>query len=74
MVMSQGRDPERSRMGWQGDGVDVEVETVQYGHAWRYRWSLYHHARLIKTGMRRSRWGAEIVANVAVWWYRWSVL
>lgn len=60
-------------MGWQGDGVDVEIGKIRYGHALRYQWSLYHHARLIKTGMCRSLWGAELAGNVATWWYRLSL-
>jgi hypothetical protein len=73
MVLAHGDDPERSRLGWHGDAVDVEVQRVQWKHGWRFQWMLYHQARLIRSGSRRSHWGAELAGQAAAWWYLWSL-
>jgi hypothetical protein len=70
IAKNDGGDPERSRLTYQGDAVDVEIERVYYRGAARWFWSLYHEARLINSGMcrgpRRARW----VSGLATWWYR----
>lgn len=63
-------DPDESRLGWQGDGIDVEIAAVTWKRSVRYCWSLYHHARLVKTGIRRTHRGAELAGSWAAWWYR----
>ncbi len=69
-IMSSGDDP---FLGWQGDGVDVEIERVNYLGQLRFRWSLYHQSRLVKTGMRSTAWGARLASSVARWRYRRSL-
>ncbi len=73
MVMAYGDDPEDSRLGYQGDGVDVEIARVRWKHSYRFQWTLYHEARLIKTGIRRTMRGARICGGLARWWYRQSL-
>jgi hypothetical protein len=68
--MFPGGDPGRSAPGWQGETLDVEIERVNYGGSLRFRWSLYHRARLIKTGMRRSRWAAAWAARFTAFCYQ----
>ena len=74
MVMAHGDDPQQSRMGWQGDAVDVEITSFQVAHGMRYRWSLYHQARLIRTGVRRTPRGADLAGRFARWWFRFTAL
>ena len=61
-------------MGWQGDALDVEIQRFKHKHGFRFRWSLYHQARLIRTGVRRSHRGAELAGRIATWWFRFSAL
>lgn len=69
MATIQG-DPGGSVMGWQGDGIDVEIETVYTRGGKRRRWVLYDHAHLIDSGTRRTRMGARLRGAVAAALYR----
>lgn len=64
-----GGDPGRSAPGWQNDGIDVEIERINYGGSLRFRWALYHRNRLIRTGMSRWHRGAQLAGAAAEWWY-----
>jgi hypothetical protein len=74
MVMVSGSDPERSRLGWQGDAVDVEVQRFNDRHRICFRWTIYYRARRIKTGVRRTNWGASLAGQLAARWYRFTQL
>lgn len=70
MVMPFGPDdPDRPQPGWRQFAVDVEIERVSWKGEPRFQWLLYHEARLIKTGLRRSHWGAQLAGLVAAWWW-----
>ena len=62
--------PGDSGLDWQGDGVDVETETVNDDGRRRYRWTLYDHARVVRTGVCRTRRGARLASGCARLMYR----
>jgi hypothetical protein len=57
-------------MGWQGDALDTEIETITYEGKTRFQWTVYDRTHLIKTGISRTRPGASIAAAFAAWRYK----
>jgi hypothetical protein len=69
MVMING-DPGDSVKGWQGDGIDVEIEWAPTRYGDRYLWVLYDRAREVTAGATRTARGARWASTFARWRYR----
>lgn len=69
MVIING-GPGDSAKGWQGDGVDVEIEQVPTPAGDQYAWVLYDRAVQINSGVCRTAWRALWRSAFAAWRYR----
>jgi hypothetical protein len=63
-------DKSEPGLGWQGGDIDVEIETIGTVDDRRYRWTLYDKKRVVRTGVRRTRWGTRLVSGCAHLIYR----
>ncbi len=70
MAMIHGDDPGRHLLGWQGSGVDVEIARVYAHGRCRWHWVLYDRHRRVRSGVRRSHWGAQMAGSFAALLYR----
>ena len=68
-IMQDGPGGESAK-GWQGDELDTEIETLTDDGRTRYRWSIYDRANLVKTGVARTRLGANIASVFYGWRYQ----
>ncbi len=64
---NDGGDADRSRLHYQGDAVDVEIEKVYRGGKPCWLWTVYHEARVVNSGVSRG----PRRANWASWWAAW---
>lgn len=63
-------DPGRSGLGWQGDGVDVEIESIWTDAGAGYLWVLYDRACEVKSGVSRTAHRAAWRSAFEAWRYR----
>lgn len=68
-VIQDGSDS-GAAWGWRGDDLDTEIETLTYQGRTRYQWTVYDRAHLVKSGMARTKFGANIASTFAGWRYQ----
>ncbi len=59
-----------SAQGWQGEELDVEVETIYVHGKRRYRWTVYDRDYMVDSGVTRTKPGWKIAVAFASWKYQ----
>jgi hypothetical protein len=69
MVSYPSGDPDPTK-SWQDDGIDIEIS--QFDDPRTCLWNVYDHDALVRSGVCRTRWGAQIRSRCARVLYRWT--